>query len=376
MAVTTAPGETRPVLWLRPQVRRAVLVEHLLHIAGAFVAAGWEVVRGDLDTVPAGSALAVLDDPWAEPLPRLAWALAAARIAGPPVWRVPRLLGLTGPQGWNPAVPPATMREYERRTVARGRGTAVPLVGPAAWNGFAVAAPEDAAELLRRGWPPERAVVLTNLRLFRYADPAGHERRELLPFVPVAARTVVDVGCGSGLFGSLLRRPGRRVLGIEPEWELARQARTRLDLVLPLSGDDGLRAVRPPVDCVVFADVLEHTVAPHQLLRAAAGALGPGGRIVVSFPNAAWAPVVRALAAGRWDLTLAGVQARDHLFFTTPRSFAALAAECGLAVETMAPLGGGVSWRGRAWAHLLALASGGDPAAMAAPQWMVVLRAS
>ncbi|HQU34210.1 MAG TPA: methyltransferase domain-containing protein, partial [Thermoanaerobaculaceae bacterium] len=246
----------------------------------------------------------------------------------------------------------------------------------AAWNGFAVAAPEDAAELLRRGWPPERAVVLTNLRLFRYADPAGHERRELLPFVPVAARTVVDVGCGSGLFGSLLRRPGRRVLGIEPEWELARQARTRLDLVLPLSGDDGLRAVRPPVDCVVFADVLEHTVAPHQLLRAAAGALGPGGRIVVSFPNAAWAPVVRALAAGRWDLTLAGVQARDHLFFTTPRSFAALAAECGLAVETMAPLGGGVSWRGRAWAHLLALASGGDPAAMAAPQWMVVLRAS
>jgi SAM-dependent methyltransferase len=217
---------------------------------------------------------------------------------------------------------------------------------------------------------------VTTARLFRYADPAGHERRELLPFVPAAARTVVDVGCGSGLFGSLLRRPGRRVVGIEPEWELARQARRMLDLVLPLGGEVGLRVVRRPVDCIVFADVLEHTVAPQRLLRAGAEMLGSDGRIIVSFPNAAWAPVVRALSAGRWDLTLAGVQARDHLFFTTARSFAALAGECGLAVEAMVPLGGGVPWQVRLWARLAALAAGGDPSAMAAPQWVAVLRAS
>jgi len=371
----TIPDESRPLLWLRARPRRTVLVEHLLHVAGAFAAAGWEIARGELGAAPAGAALAVLDDPWVEPLPRLAVALAAARVAGPPAWRVPRLLGLTGPQGWNPAPPPATMREYERVTVRRGGGAAVAL-GPAAWCGFAVAPPRDAADLLRSGWPPERAVVLLRAQLFRYADPAGHERRELLPFVPAAARTVVDVGCGSGLFGGLLRQPGRRVVGVEPEWELALQARKRLDLVLPLAGEEGLRSIRRPVDCIVFADVLEHTVAPQRLLRAAATALAPGGRIVVSFPNAAWAPVVRALSAGRWDLTLAGVQARDHLFFTTARSFAALAGECGLAVETMVPLGGGVPWRERLWARLAALVAGGDPSEMAAPQWATVLRAS
>jgi SAM-dependent methyltransferase len=193
--------------------------------------------------------------------------------------------------------------------------------------------------------------------------------------VPASARTVVDVGCGSGLFGALAMRPGRRVVGIEPEWELARQARSRLDMVLPVSGEYGLKAIRTPVPCVVFADVLEHTSAPQRLLRLGAAALGPGGRIVVSFPNAAWAPVVRALAAGRWDAALAGVQARDHLFFTTPRSFANLAAECGLAVETMRPLGAAASWQGRVWARLAALTAGGSAAETAAPQWVAVLRA-
>ena len=97
-------------------------------------------------------------------------------------------------------------------------------------------------------------------------------------FVPASARRVVDVGCGSGLFGALLRTAGRTVIGIEPEWELALLARARLNVVLPVPGEPGLEAVRVPVDCVVLADVLEHTSAPQRLLRAAARALGRGER--------------------------------------------------------------------------------------------------
>ena len=372
----TGASTPRPVLWLRAHSRRGVLSEHLRHVAGTFAAAGWRVEHGEGPRVPPGAAIAVLDDPWAEPLPRLAAALAATRVAGPPAWRVPRVFGLQGPQGWSPASPPATMREYERATVGRGRVSPLDL-GRAAWCGFVVAAAADAPALLAAGWPPRRAVALANAFLFRYADPAAHDRRELLPLVPEAARTVVDVGCGSGLFGELLRRSGRRVVGIEPEWELARQAASRLNAVLPLPGHEGLRALRPPVDCVVFADVLEHTAVPQELLRLAATMLGPRGRVVVSFPNAAWAPIVWALAAGRWDLTLAGVQARDHLFFTTPHSFSRLAAECGLTVEAMAPLGrDGVSRWGRARGRLAARLAGGDPEASIAAQWTAVLRAT
>ncbi|HVN76250.1 MAG TPA: class I SAM-dependent methyltransferase [Thermoanaerobaculaceae bacterium] len=365
-------GRSRPMLWVRPRPRRAIVAAHLDHVVGSFEADGWTVVADAASEPPSEAPLAVLDDPWVEPMPRLARALAAAR--GTDVtWRVPRVSGLAGPQGWRPRTPPSTIREYERRTVRGAAHRAVPLGAPA-WCGFAVAPAGAAGELLARGWPPGEAAVVRGAFLYRYADPAGHERRELLPFVPAGAHTVVDVGCGSGLFGSVLRRPGLRVVGIEPEWELAIAARGRLDALLPARGEDGLRALRGPVDCVVFADVLEHTTAPGDLLRAAAGLVGSRGRVVVSFPNAAWGPVLRALAAGRWDLTLAGVQARDHLFVTTPASLASLACECGLEVETMTPLAAAAPWRTRVWTWVAARAAGGDPRWLRAAQWVAVLR--
>jgi 2-polyprenyl-3-methyl-5-hydroxy-6-metoxy-1,4-benzoquinol methylase len=370
---SSAPLDARPLLWLRARSTRSVLDEHLRHVAASFSAAGWSVVTGTPPDVAPGAAVAVMDDPWVEPLPRLASALARVRVPGSPLWRVPRVYGLSGRQGWHPAVPPSTMAEYERRTVRRGPARTV-FLGNGAWIGFAVAAAGEAAPLLRDGWPPREAALVTNAFLYRYADPSAHDRRELTPFVPASAKTVIDVGCGTGLLGSLLRHDGRRVVGIEPEWELARAASRNLDVVVPARAEEGLSAIRAPVDCIVFADVLEHTVAPQQLLRAGARLIGPSGRIVVSFPNAAWAPVLRGLASGRWDPTLAGVQARDHLFYTTPRSFATVAAECGLAVETLAPLDTTMSWWVRAWGWLAALTAGGKPSETAASQWVAVLR--
>jgi 2-polyprenyl-3-methyl-5-hydroxy-6-metoxy-1,4-benzoquinol methylase len=366
---------TRPVLWLRARSERAVLAEHLLHVAGGFGAAGWRVVTNERVGPPADAALAVMEDPWVEPLPKLASALAAADVAGPPAWRVPLVWGLRGTQGWRDEAPPGSMRDYERRTVTSQRSSVVPL-GREAWCGFTVAAPGQAPALLAPGWPPSGAALVVGTRLYRYSDPSAHERRELLPFIPASARRVVDVGCGSGLFGAILRAAGRTVVGIEPEWELARLARERLDIVLPTSGEEGLRALRLPVDCVVLADVVEHTSPPHHLLRAAAEAVKhvEAGKVLVSFPSAAWAPVVRALAAGRWDNTLAGVLARDHLFYTTPRSFATVAAECGLTVETLEPLGAPLSLRNQLWAWLAGVTAGGKRAEMAAPQWVAVLR--
>ena len=208
------PDDSRPMLWVRPRVRRAVLAEHLKHVAGVFAAAGWVVVYDQPSSPPSAAPLAVVEDPWVEPLPRLARTLATARAADA-TWRVPLVSGLAGPQGWRPRTPPATIMEYERRTVRGFRRRLLPL-GDSAWLGFAVAAAGEAPALLARGWPPRGAALVTGSFLYRYADPSDHERRELVPFVPARARTVVDVGCGSGLFGSVLRRPGLRAVGIEP----------------------------------------------------------------------------------------------------------------------------------------------------------------
>ncbi len=368
---------TRPTLWLRASPGRATVAAHLRALAGRFRSAGWAIVAGPaLETIPDG-AVAVVDDPWVELLPAQASALAAAAAPGPPCWRVPRLAGLPGPQGWTPRYAPETLLDYERESLRRRSAVVRPL-GVDPWLGVAVAAPGEAAALLTTGWPPAAVAVglVTGVCLYRYGDPAAHPREELARFVPPEARLVVDVGCGAGLFGARLRTAERRVIGIEPAWDLAVAASRRLDLVLPLTAEQGLPLLRRGADVIVFADVLEHTLDPAAVLEVARAALAPGGRIIASVPNASFAPALRALAAGRWDATLAGVQARDHYVPFTPASFAELASGCGLRLLAAEPLRVALPWGLRWWARLAAWTAGGSAQALDAPQWVAVLAAS
>jgi 2-polyprenyl-3-methyl-5-hydroxy-6-metoxy-1,4-benzoquinol methylase len=168
--------------------------------------------------------------------------------------------------------------------------------------------------------------------------------------------------------------PGRQVIGIEPDETLARSAAKRLDQVLPLDALDGLNSLQGPLDCIIFADVLEHLSNPEAVLQKASSLLAGDGKIVVSLPNSAWAPVLHAAAAGRWDLTLAGVQARDHWVPMTPASFASMAARAGLRVEQRVPFALPLPWRLRCWAWLAAWTAGGQYSDLAAPQWVIILR--
>lgn len=360
------------VLWLRLPQQRPVVEAHLRHVRGRFRAAGWRIAEGTDPPEPAG-ALAVMDEPWAEPLPEVVTFLAGAEAPGQ--WRLPRVNGGAGAQDWPVPTGPYTAFDYER--MARPRGTAaVGVPAPAdAWRGFAVAAAEDAEVLLAAGWPPGSGstALVPEARLYCYADPAAHDRRELDPHIPSSARTLVDVGCGHGLLGARHRGTGRRVIGVEPDWDLAREASRRLDLVLPLGAEDAFEALRPEVDCMVFADVLEHTADAAGVLDRAARVLAPAGRIVASLPNTAWVPVLRALAAGRWDPTLAGVQARDHLAVMTPDSFRRLAAECGLRVTREIPVEVPLPRWQRWWSWLLARSCGGSPRNLLAMQWIAIL---
>ena len=54
-------------------------------------------------------------------------------------------------------------------------------------------------------------------------------RREMLAFIPVKARRILEVGCGEGLFCESLRGPDREVWGIELNEAAAVMARTRCD---------------------------------------------------------------------------------------------------------------------------------------------------
>lgn len=163
----------------------------------------------------------------------------------------------------------------------------------------------------------------------------ANERREVAKLVPDAARFVVDVGCGAGGLGRVLKatRPGIEVRGIEIVSEQAARAKSVLDDVFVGRAEDPMPSDWPAPDCVVFADVLEHLVDPWGTLREFRARLAKGGKIVVSLPNVAHWSVLRDLAVGRWEYKDGGLLDRTHLRFFTTRSAIALVEGAGFRIE-------------------------------------------
>ncbi len=120
----------------------------------------------------------------------------------------------------------------------------------------------------------------------RHADSLN---RDLLRHIPLTARVVLDVGCGTGALAAEYRRlnPRARIFGIESDGDAAAIATPRLDGIartdvvdhpLPFDIPEG-------VDCILYRDVLEHLADPWSLVRAQAELLTDDGTILMCIPN-------------------------------------------------------------------------------------------
>ena len=90
---------------------------------------------------------------------------------------------------------------------------------------------------------------------YRYgSDP----RPDVQPFVPTGISSLLDVGCGKGLFGAAVksRQPTIEVWGSDPASEVRDAALSNLDhFVLGGYPED---MPRRRFDCITFNDSLEH----------------------------------------------------------------------------------------------------------------------
>jgi SAM-dependent methyltransferase len=126
-------------------------------------------------------------------------------------------------------------------------------------------------------------------RLAEVYDPLDPDRSDLDAYAAIAdevgARSVLDIGCGTGTFACLLARRGLTVTALDP-------AEASLEVARAKPGADRVRWVRgyaadlPPlqVDLVTMtgnvAQVFLTDAAWAGTLRAAHAALRPGGRLV------------------------------------------------------------------------------------------------
>ncbi len=97
-------------------------------------------------------------------------------------------------------------------------------------------------------------------------------------------QTVLDVGCGDGLFLRLLKEKGIAGVGIDASDEAVRKCREKgLEASVVDLSSDPLPFGDSSFDAVTLLDVLEHIYAPEELLREAARVAKRS--IIISVPN-------------------------------------------------------------------------------------------
>jgi len=151
---------------------------------------------------------------------------------------------------------------------------------------------------------------------------------------------VLDLGCGGGHNGALLKRAGaREVVGVELHAGAAAQARKRLDAVVQgdLAHLDLSRLGDEPFDAILASDVLEHLADPEAVLARVLTCLRPGGAVVVSLPNVAHVVVFANLLMKRWPRRNSGIFDRTHLRFFAKRDMIGLLEAAGLRVLRVQP---------------------------------------
>jgi SAM-dependent methyltransferase len=111
---------------------------------------------------------------------------------------------------------------------------------------------------------------------------AGSAARAVLALVPDRARTLLDVGCGTGLVTERLTRPGLRVIGVDSSTEMARMASARVGPALVLGDSRRLPFADASLDAVSAVWLLHLLPDAPAVVAECARVLRPGGVFVTT----------------------------------------------------------------------------------------------
>jgi glycosyltransferase involved in cell wall biosynthesis len=128
---------------------------------------------------------------------------------------------------------------------------------------------------------------------------------DLLPKIPLSARTILDIGCGDGALAASYRlvNPTVRLLGIEADPAAAAVAAEHLDQVATIAIETGLPPFDVPdgIDCIIYRSATPRPRHPAQMFRQLAASLSPDGMMLICVPNAEYWRRVERLLQGATD---------------------------------------------------------------------------
>jgi 2-polyprenyl-6-hydroxyphenyl methylase/3-demethylubiquinone-9 3-methyltransferase len=139
----------------------------------------------------------------------------------------------------------------------------------------------DASQLTEE----EAAYIETQLQA--NLDKFRNQVSTLAEHLSLSGARILDIGCGGGLFLSMLKQQGARVTGIELSDSRAQYARIKHDLQIykhPIESDFWQKEYAGHFDAVTLWDVIEHVNYPFQTLQCAVNVLRPGGWLLIDTP--------------------------------------------------------------------------------------------
>lgn len=155
---------------------------------------------------------------------------------------------------------------------------------------------------------------------------------------PLAGRSLLDVGCGAGIFCEPMARLGANVTGIDPADEVIEAARAHaaeqeLRIEYRTGLVEELAAAGRRFDVVTALEVIEHSEDPAAFVRSAAACVAEGGLLVLSTiarTNRSW---LQAIVAAEYLLHWLPTGTHDWKRFVNASELARMVRAAGLTVQ-------------------------------------------
>ncbi|OGW37411.1 MAG: hypothetical protein A2Y97_01755 [Nitrospirae bacterium RBG_13_39_12] len=190
--------------------------------------------------------------------------------------------------------------------------------------------------------------IAKGVYVHRYGNCYESGREDLMAYVPLGAREILDIGSARGLFGEMLKKRQRCVVtGVDIDTQLITVARKRVDNVIhgdieEISG----KAILGKYDCIVCGDVLEHLNNPWEVVRRLKNHLRKGGLFIASTPNIANWAIIYEMLQERWDYVPFSILSGTHVRFFTKKTLEELFEDTGYKIKEVKLQSFGIPPRG------------------------------
>jgi 2-polyprenyl-3-methyl-5-hydroxy-6-metoxy-1,4-benzoquinol methylase len=150
-----------------------------------------------------------------------------------------------------------------------------------------------------------------------------NKRSEMLEFFPSNVKTVLDVGCGQGIFAKQIKDIYKtETRGMDYMQSHAEEARKILHRVFVGECEKFLDDLpNDYFNVIYFNDVLKHLLDPYMVLNKMKEKLMEKGRIISSIPNLRYHSTLKMLILKKeWMYQESGVMDHRHIRFFTKKS--------------------------------------------------------